>query len=69
MIAHILLILQIIHFTRKRTQKSIPNQEYMQMDITLKKKQEKEIRSIIKWLVSLKEIQKYINVMTTIIMF
>ena len=39
------------------------------MDITLKKKQEKEIRSIIKWLVSLKEIQKYINVMTTIIMF
>ena len=53
----------------QKIKKSIVLQEYMQMDITLKKKQEKEIRSIIKWLVSLKEIQKYINVMTTIIMF
>ena len=69
MTAHILLILQIIHFTRKRTQKSIPNQEYMQMDITLKKKHEKEIRSIIKWLVSLKEIQKNINIITGMNMF
>ena len=41
----------------------------MQMDITLKKKQEKEIRSIIKWLVSLKEIQKNINIITGMNMF
>ena len=41
----------------------------MLMDITLKKKQEKEIRSIIKWLVSLKEIQKNINIITGMNMF
>lgn len=69
MTAHILLISQVIINIHQKRKKSIVLQEYMLMDITLKKKQEKEIRSIIKWLVSLKEIQKYINVMTTIIMF
>ena len=52
-----------------KEKKSIVLQEYMLMDITLKKKQEKEIKSITKWLVSLKETQKNINIITGMNMF